>query len=241
MDGLHLLAQVVLPLRLLDLVLHLGLNLRTQLLDLKLLGQVTVNHLQSALHVISFEDLLFVFGRKKWQGRGDKIHQTARLVDVDGHGLQLVGERGRSGYDLLEQGKHIALKGLNLRRLLWLHVRQRLHVRSQKGRELCKFLELGPLQALCKHKQALVGHLHNLVNGRERTNTVEVGRLGSIHPSFTLGHHEDGFLLPQGINELDGALPSDSKWQDSMGKQHRIPHRQDRNWLIPGGRTYRYD
>jgi hypothetical protein len=46
LDGLHLLAQVVVALRLLHLVLHLGLDLGAQLLHLDLLGQVLVEQFQ---------------------------------------------------------------------------------------------------------------------------------------------------------------------------------------------------
>ena len=46
LDGLHLLAQVVVALRLLHLVLHLGLDLGAQLLHLDLLGQQLVQLLQ---------------------------------------------------------------------------------------------------------------------------------------------------------------------------------------------------
>ncbi len=46
LDGLELLAQVVVPLRLLHLVLHLGLDLGAQLLHLDLFRQVAVQLLQ---------------------------------------------------------------------------------------------------------------------------------------------------------------------------------------------------
>ena len=48
LDGLELLAQVVVALRLLHLVLHLGLDLGAQLLHLDLLGQMLVQQLQPA-------------------------------------------------------------------------------------------------------------------------------------------------------------------------------------------------
>ena len=47
LDGLHLLAQVVLALRLLYPVLHFGLDLVAQLLDFEFLRQVLVDLLQT--------------------------------------------------------------------------------------------------------------------------------------------------------------------------------------------------
>ncbi len=67
LDGLHLLAQIVVALRLLDLVLHFGLNLVAQLLDFELLGQMLVDPLQTHRNIGSFEELLLVGGRQERQ------------------------------------------------------------------------------------------------------------------------------------------------------------------------------
>ena len=57
LDGLHLLAQVVVALRLLDLVLHLALDLGAKLLDLQFLGQVLGKQLQPCGNARGFKQL----------------------------------------------------------------------------------------------------------------------------------------------------------------------------------------
>ena len=60
LDGFHLLAQVVLALRLLHPVLHLALNLVAQLLNFELFRQVLVDFLQSRPNISCLERVLFV-------------------------------------------------------------------------------------------------------------------------------------------------------------------------------------
>ena len=103
LDGLHLLAQVVLALRLLHLVLHFGLDLVAQLLNFQFLRQMLVNLLQPNVDVRGFQYFLLVRGRKRRQRRGDEIHQPARLFDIHRDRGELIGQRRRSRHDLLEQ------------------------------------------------------------------------------------------------------------------------------------------
>ena len=60
LDGLHLLAQVVLALRLLHAVLHFALDLVAQLLNFQLLGQVLVDLLQAHMNVGRLQHVLLV-------------------------------------------------------------------------------------------------------------------------------------------------------------------------------------
>ena len=93
LDGLHLLAQVVLALRLLHPVLHFGLNLVAQLLDFELFRQMLIDLLQPHPDVGGFERVLLVGGRKRRQGGGDEIHQASRFVNVHGHSRKLIRQR----------------------------------------------------------------------------------------------------------------------------------------------------
>ncbi len=72
-----------------------------------------INFFEARADVQRFERVLFVGRGKRGQARGDKIHQAARLVDVQGYGGKLVGKRGRTGDDLLEQRQHVALEGFD--------------------------------------------------------------------------------------------------------------------------------
>ena len=104
LNGLHLLAQIVLALRLLDPILHFALDLVPQLLDFQLLRQVLVDLLQPHMNVESLERVLLVGRGKRWQGRSNEVHQPAGLVDIHGHRGEFVRKSRRTGHDLLEQG-----------------------------------------------------------------------------------------------------------------------------------------
>ena len=67
LDGLHLLAQVVLALRLLHAILHFALDLVAQLLDLEFLREVLVDLLQPHVDVERFQRVLLVRRRKRRQ------------------------------------------------------------------------------------------------------------------------------------------------------------------------------
>ena len=114
LDGFHLLAQVVLALRLLHPVLHFGLDLVAQLLDFEFLRQMLVDLFQTHPDVGGLERVLLVGGRERRQRGGDEIHQPARLVDVHGHRRKFVRQSRRAGHDLLEQGKNVALQRFHL-------------------------------------------------------------------------------------------------------------------------------
>jgi hypothetical protein len=90
LDGLELLAQVVVALRLLHLVLHLGLDLGAQLLHFDLLGQVAVQELQPGCDARRLQQLLLVVGGQERQRRSHKVHQPVRLLDVGRNRPQFV-------------------------------------------------------------------------------------------------------------------------------------------------------
>ena len=69
LDGLHLLAQVVLALRLLHAVLHFALNLVAQLLHFQLLRQMLVDLVQPHAHVGGLQHVLLVARSKATAAR----------------------------------------------------------------------------------------------------------------------------------------------------------------------------
>ena len=90
LDGLHLLAQVVLALRLLHPILHFALNLVAELLNFKLLGQVLVDLLQANINVGRLQHVLLVARRERRQRRADEVDHAAGIVDVRSYRGQLV-------------------------------------------------------------------------------------------------------------------------------------------------------
>ena len=83
LNRLHLFAQVVIALRLLHRILHLGLDLVAQLLDLEFLGKVLIDPLQARRYFWHFEQFLLVGGRQERQTRRDEVREPARLVYID--------------------------------------------------------------------------------------------------------------------------------------------------------------
>ena len=204
------------------------MNLVAQLLYFQLLGEVLIDAVEPHANLVIFQQLLFLFGGKRRQRRGDEIHQAARLFDVHGDGLEFVGERGRGGDNLLEQREHIALQRLNLGSFLAGRLRYDLHARTQKRRKLRVFAKLHPLQALGKNEQTLVGHLHNFVHRGQRAHAEKIGRGGGVNASLALRDDNNGLVFTQRIDQLNRAFPANGKRQHGMRKQHRVTHRQHR-------------
>ena len=96
----------------------------------------------------SLQRVLLVRGGERWQVRSDEIHQPSRFIDIHGHRGKLVGKRGRSGHDLLEQSKDIALQCFQLGALGRDGLRHRLGISQHERRQLGEFTKPYALQAL---------------------------------------------------------------------------------------------
>ena len=197
LDGLHLLAQVVIALRLLDLVLNLGLNLVAKLLDLELLGKVLVDALQARGDVGRFEQLLLVGGGEERERRGNKVNEAPRILDVHGDRLQLIRQSRRGRDDLLKLRKNVALQRLDFGAWLRGNLRDRLDRGGHERLDLREHAQLDPLGAFSEDEQALVGHFDDLVDGRQSSISVQVGRLGRVHACVALSDHHDGLLVSE--------------------------------------------
>ena len=91
LDRLHLLAQEELALALLHLRLHLRLDLRAELEHLELAVEDRRHLAQALLDVDELEQLLLLLGLQA-QRRRDERRERARVVDVRGRELQLLGQ-----------------------------------------------------------------------------------------------------------------------------------------------------
>ena len=89
----HLLAQVEILLILGELVLHLRLDLLSQLEQLDLAVEDRREPLEPRLQVEGGEQLLLLLERDVEVG-GDQVRHLARFLDVHRHHLQLVGQVG---------------------------------------------------------------------------------------------------------------------------------------------------
>ena len=218
LDGLHLLAQIVVALRLLDLVLDFGLDLVAKLLDFELFGEVLIDALKARGDVGGFEQLLLVGRSQERQRRGDEVDQPAGLLDIHGDGLQLVRERGRSGDDLLKFRQNIALQRLDLRALFGKNLRNGLDRRGHERLDLREHAELDALGAFGEDEEALVGHFDDFMDGRERAVGVQIARLRRIHARVALGDDDNGLFVSERLDELDGAFAAHRQGQHGMGE-----------------------
>src|ERR1700674_3990069 len=92
LDRLHLLAQVILALRLLHTILHFRLDLVPQLLHFQFFGQVLIDFSQPHADIARLQRLLLVGRRERGERRGDKVDQASRFFDVHRNRRELVRE-----------------------------------------------------------------------------------------------------------------------------------------------------
>ena len=116
LDRLQLLAEEELALALLHLRLDLRLDLRPELQDLELSVQDRRDRAQPLLDVHELEQALLLL-RLDAHRRGDEVAERARILDVRGGELQLLGqvrhERDHAGEEVLD----VARQRLDLARL----------------------------------------------------------------------------------------------------------------------------
>ena len=204
MDGLHLLAQVVLALALRDLVLDIGLDLGAQLEHFHFPRQHPVQALQSPLEFQALQQFLPLGGGEGREIGGDEVRQAPGVFDVHHDRLEIVRERGRELHHLLEHRHHAACQSLEIRSLFGgEEILKRLHPRPEVRLLLEDFLHRDPLESLHKDKQALVGQLDDLVDVGRRTDLVEIDGLRIIHARVALGDNRDEpFIFFEVVDQL---------------------------------------
>ena len=186
-----------------------------------------VDALHAGVDVGGLEQLLLVGGGEEGQRGGDEVGQAAGIVDVDGDGLQVVGEGGRGGDDLLELADHVALHGLDLGRGRGVRLGDGLVLGGHEGGQLGELAQAHALGAFGEDKEALIRHLDDLMHGRAGADGVEVGAGGRVLAGIALGDDQDGLAFAKGLDELDGALAADGQGQNGVRKEDRIAHRED--------------
>ena len=106
LDRLQLLAEEELALALLELRLHLRLDLRAELVDLELAVEDLRDLAQPLLGVGDLEDQLLLLGLEP-EGGGHQVAEAARVVDVGSSDLQLLGQVRGEADDPSEQALRV--------------------------------------------------------------------------------------------------------------------------------------
>jgi hypothetical protein len=180
LDGLHLLAQIVVALRLLHLVLHLGLDLGAQLLHLDLLGQVLVQQLQPVRRCSASPATAAC---RRWSGTAARRPQNPPAGPARRCSRRSSAARRRaSATRRRSAGTGRSRCAPAPQRRAWppAHVLQRLHSAIMNGSVWTNVAhQPHPLHAFGEDKAALVGHAHNLVHRGQRSHACRSAGLGA--------------------------------------------------------------
>ncbi len=230
-DGLHLLAQDVLALRLAHLLLDHGGDLLLHLHHLELPRDDLQHELDPRLDVERLEHLLLVLDRGELGGEvaRDEVGERARLAHVveDARGLarqiglvleHLAGglaEGGREGVELdvaveavvqaLDAGPHV---GLEAERLEHAHARRALQHDRIRAR----------------------AHADDLDDLGEHADLVEIAERGLLDVGLALGGDRDvrPLTAEQLLDQPHAARPAHVDGHHLRGVEHRVPQRQNR-------------
>ena len=226
LDRLQLLAQEVLPLGLVHLLLHLGLDLRSQLEDLQLAREDHGQLPQTLLDVDRLEEVLLLL-RLQADGRGDQVGELARALGVRSCQQQFLGEVRRDRDDAAEERLHGACERLRL--LLALdHVGQRREEAGEVGLGLLDRVEPDAVEALDEDAEGPVGDPDHLVHHGRGPDLVQV--LGAVRLLLRVagGDEGDGQVVGDRlVDQADRALLADREGRHRRGKDDAFAQGED--------------
>jgi hypothetical protein len=155
--------------------------------------------------------------------------EPARLGDVEGERLQVVGEQRRQRDDLLEIALDVALERIDLELVAVAHLLGRLadagaQVRPGRG----EAVEPHAREALDDDAQAAVWQLEHLVYVAGRADWIQVVLFRLLLGGVTLGEHADEAARRYRlVDQPHRALASDGERHERVGEEHGIAQRQD--------------
>jgi hypothetical protein len=227
LDGLQLLAQVVLALRLRHLALHGAVDLVRELEDLPLAVEELEDELHPGLEIDRLEDLLLLLDGHVDVG-GDEIGEVTGVGD----GVDELGGRGRElGHqldDLAGQLLQIDGEGFDLDLVHRGPVLDRLDAGLEVGSLLHEVEDPDARQALNHEGVVVLSHLEELDDARHRSDRVEVGGARILLLGAALGHDPDDLLVPHGVlDEGDGLLTTHRQRKHPARKEDRVAQGED--------------
>ena len=220
LDRLELLAQDVLALALLELVLHLLLDLRAHLEDFDLPADVRRQLAQALLDRQRLEQLLLA-------GRGH-VRQARRVGGVEQRHAQLVGGDRHQGEHLLDLGEQVLGERLQLDRRLR-HLGQHFHVGHEVRIGLHRARHADALQAVDQDPDRAVGELEQPADHRRGPHPVQVLVLWVLDRRVLLGHQTDDAMAHHHlVDELQRVGPPDRQRHRHGGEDYGVLEGQDR-------------
>ena len=235
LDGPHLLPQVILPLALVHLILHLGVDLVLQLQQVQLLGQEDAQLLQPGRRVEGLQDLLALGYVQLHDGR-DQVRQPARIVHVHGRHVGILGQRGAQFHTLFEEGQGGPSQRLQCHGL-FSHLEDGRHPGVEVGLRLRVFEDLDPPLALGQDAGGAIRHAQHSPDGHLGADGVEVVGGGVFDLHLLLGHDDESVVAGDGrLYCPHRTVPPHEEGSDHVRKEYRIPHREERVLIQNGCR-----
>ncbi len=220
-NGFHLLSQIVLALRLLNLFLGLLLDLLTDLAHLQLVEQ----HLAQELHLvrksIHLQQLLGVVHLDPQIG-GQKVDEQPAIIQLLDEADGLIGELR----DELRQ-LHRHLGEIPMQRLFenrFFHsIRREVHPGLQVGIFLRPLPNVEALQALNEDGQRAILPAHHTMNDRHRARRMNFVGTGDLHRGI-LHRQQANETIPffHLLDQTDRAGNAHSEGHDDKRKRDRI-------------------
>jgi hypothetical protein len=227
LDRLQLLAEIELALPLLELRLHLRLDLGPELEHFELPVQDQERLAQTRLHVGELEQLLLLLGLQPHR-RGDEVAERARVLDGGGRELQLLREVGQQADHAREQRLDVARERLHLLRLLD-PVGDDLRLADEVRRVLDPAEHADSLEALDEDPQRPVGDLDHLVDQGRRPDVVELREAGLLDLRVADGDEREHPIAGHDVlDEPDRSLLADRERRHRLREDDRLLQREDR-------------
>ena len=232
LDGLELLAQVVLPLALVHLAAGFHGDFLLYLQQLDLPREQLVHALEPQARMDDLQDFLGLL-QLQVQVRRHQVRQAARVIQVPRDDQHLLGQGLPQGHGLFQGLLHAAHEGVQLQ--IWrLHLRlgQGLHAGLEQVFRFGEVLHAHPLQALHQGADAAVRQLEHPHDEGRRAHLVEILGPGVVHLHLLLRQQQDHAVLHQGrVHGADGLLAADAKGQDDVRVDHHVPQGQHRQFF----------
>ena len=222
LNDLHLLAQQILLLRLIQPVLCRLLELMLQAEHSRLVQQHFRELGQSPARARLLQQLLLLF-RTQEHVLGDKIRHERRVraaEHADDRLRRHVAGRGNIG---IKQIAAVTDERLGARRFPLLHIRHRLDLGHKAGRVRAHGQRPAALDALGHDADGLgAGLLHHLLDAADRAHAVHIVRGGNVGRNVFLRDQVDDLIVAHGhVQRRDGHAALDLE-----GQHHARKHGQ---------------
>ena len=224
LDGLQLLAEVILPLTLVNLALGIQGDFLLHLQQLDFPRQQLIHALEAGEGLGDLQDFLKLLGFQ-FQVGGHEIRKTAGAFQIGGDDEHILGHGLAQGHGLFQGLLHGAHEGIRLQ--CWGHafgLGDRLHPSFEQLFGLREILHPHALDALHQGADAAVRQLEHAHDECSGPDLIKVIRTRVIRLHLLLAEQQDHPALHQGrVHRADGFLAADAQGLDDERIDHHIP------------------